>query len=145
MRVVRPLLLVVILSIFIFSRGSAPRASNASQLVFGSVDSVRYGAAAATELSYPRVARFRLPELPPKVEIVEDKDDEDEEEEEREDQPGEAAEFHLLKRTGGGPIPMDRMLDAQRHARRMPLYSLAKRQFLGGSVTALKQDVPQEN
>src|SRR6266404_6203058 len=66
-------------------------------------------------------------ELPPKVEPG-DRDAENEGA--REDSPQEAAEFYLLKRTGGLAIPMDRLFEAERHARRMPLYSLAGRRFI---------------
>src|SRR5688572_12999861 len=48
----------------------------------------------------------------------------------REDSPNEANAFYLLKRTGGKPLPMERLFAARRHARGMPAYSLANRRFL---------------
>jgi hypothetical protein len=56
----------------------------------------------------------------------------------REDSAREAIEFYLLKRTGGAPLPAERVLAARRHARGMPLYSIAQRRLLpaGGRMTA---------
>ncbi len=50
--------------------------------------------------------------------------------EDREDSAREAIEFYLLKRTGGEPLPVRRLLAAQRHARGMPRYSIAQRRLL---------------
>ncbi len=60
---------------------------------------------------------------------------------EREDSAREAAEFYLLKRTGGAPLSADRLLAAQRHARAMPLYSIAQRRLLPARRSVAAQDV----
>jgi photosystem II stability/assembly factor-like uncharacterized protein len=44
--------------------------------------------------------------------------------------PGQAAAFYLLKRTGGGPLPVEKLLEAKRRKDLMPLYSLATRRFV---------------
>jgi photosystem II stability/assembly factor-like uncharacterized protein len=55
----------------------------------------------------------------------------DDGEREREDDYREAAEFHLLKRAPDGrTLPVERYLDAKRHAERMPVYSIADRRFV---------------
>jgi photosystem II stability/assembly factor-like uncharacterized protein len=46
------------------------------------------------------------------------------------DDPDEAAEFYLLKRTGGAALPVDRLLAARERAHAMPLYSIANRRFV---------------
>src|ERR1051326_2942584 len=59
-----------------------------------------------------------------------------------EDSADEAASFYLLKRTGGAELPVERMLEARRHAHTMPLYSLASRSFVRrGSVGASAHDL----
>ena len=68
-----------------------------------------------------------LPQPPPKIEPVMAPEPEALE---REDSPAEATEFYLLKRTGGEPLPAEFLMEAQRHARGMPLYSLANRRFV---------------
>src|SRR5260370_32445683 len=43
---------------------------------------------------------------------------------EREDSAEEAARFDLLRRTGGEPLPVERLLEAKRHARLMPVHKI---------------------
>ncbi len=44
--------------------------------------------------------------------------------------PGQATAFYLLKRTGGGELPVEKLLDAKRHRATMPAYSVAERRFV---------------
>jgi hypothetical protein len=52
------------------------------------------------------------------------------EDESEEEKPGGAAAFYLLKRTGGKPLPVEKLLAEKRHKDTMPLYSLATRRFI---------------
>src|SRR5438445_8579989 len=58
----------------------------------------------------------------------------------REDSPDEAAEFYVLKRTGGAPLPVERLLEARRLARLMPLYSLPEGRFVSGRAKSTPRD-----
>jgi photosystem II stability/assembly factor-like uncharacterized protein len=61
--------------------------------------------------------------------------------EEAGDDPDEAAEFYLLKRTGGDPLPVERMLAARERAHAMPVYSIASRRFVSpGAKTSGVRD-----
>jgi photosystem II stability/assembly factor-like uncharacterized protein len=45
--------------------------------------------------------------------------------EEGAESPGDAVKFYLLKRTGGAPLPAEKLLEARRHKYTMPAYSVA--------------------
>jgi hypothetical protein len=92
---------------------------------------------AVTLLLYSCASTVRRPVLPAvahgaKSESIEPRE-EAEAGDEREDDPAEAAAFYLLKRTGGAPLPIDRMLAARAQAHTMPLYSIANRRFVAAS------------
>ncbi len=53
-----------------------------------------------------------------------------------EDAPLEAMEFYLLMRTGGDPLPAEKLLAAKRHKDTMRPYSLALRRFVTEPLTA---------
>ena len=57
-----------------------------------------------------------------------------------EDSAQEAIDFYLLKRTGGAPLPAEKLIEAQRHARTMPLYSIANRRFVTESAKSPVRD-----
>src|SRR5437016_553539 len=81
----------------------------------------------------PRAPRTPLRELPPSIARV----NPPEEEPENEDSFQEAAEFYLLKRVGPGQeLPVERYLDAKRHAERMPQYSIGRRRFVPRTLAA---------
>jgi hypothetical protein len=46
------------------------------------------------------------------------------------DGPAQAAAFFLLKRTGGKPLPVEKLLAAKRHKETMPMYSIAHRSMV---------------
>jgi hypothetical protein len=71
------------------------------------------------------------PPSPTQVTLVEpDRAEADEQETDREDSAGEAVEFYLLKRTGGAPLPAEKVLSARRHAALMPSYSVSAGRFV---------------
>src|SRR5260370_12375792 len=80
--------------------------------------------AAASCARQERVATvIPLPAAPPPVNAVDA--------EERNDQAEAAAAFYLLKRApDGANLPVERYLGARAAARRMPLYSSARRRFV---------------
>src|SRR4051794_28384834 len=83
----------------------------------------------------PAYRRAFVPNAAPRVEAVSVPVERlAEPEMEREDSPDEAADFYLLKRTGGTPLPTDLLLAARDHARRMPVYSVARRRFVPRAV-----------
>src|SRR5260370_12622842 len=96
--------------------------------------------AAASCARHERVATvIPLPAAPPPVKAVDA--------EERNDEAEAAAAFYLLKRArDGANLPVERYLGARAAARRMPLYSSARRSFVstrGNSHTSLR-DVFQQ-
>jgi len=74
----------------------------------------------------------------PQVELVEAA----EEDREREDEYREATEFYLLKRAPDGrTLPVERYLEAQRRAERMPVYSLSAGQFVAPRPKTAARDI----
>jgi len=56
---------------------------------------------------------------------------------EPEDSPGEAAAFYLQRRTGGAPLPVEKLLEARRHKASMPVHAIGTaRPMAAGGLSA---------
>ncbi len=87
-------------------------------------------------VSRVRTGRFR--ELPPAAAPAEAAVESISDEDEYEDSYKEALEFYLLKRAPAGQeLPVERYLDARRHAERMPQYVVSQRRFAARAENGL--------